>query len=438
MKADPTALVETQIEGLSHDGRGVARIEGKVWFVEGALPGETVSVKRLKGRRSYSTGVVDSIIVKSADRVKPKCGYFGICGGCAVQHLSYAGQLDFKKQVVSDALVGAQVPLPDQIDILSADPWAYRRRARLGVRYVPKKGGALVGFRERNNSYITGLESCDVLVKSVSDLLPSLRGLIEQISVRDQLPQIEVAVGENATALVFRHLKPLTDPDRDALAAFGEIHQTQIFTQSKGPKTVTAVWPTEPDSLNYPLEKFGLTMEFSPVDFVQINGAINEKLVEIITSWLELNHQDEVLDLFCGLGNFSLATAQSAKKVLGVEGEPSLVQKAELNASRNQIQNATFRTRDLFDSGIADWSEGNFSKVIVDPPRSGAREALKRVVDDVKPEAIAYVSCNPATLARDSADLIESGIYRLDRLLVADMFPHTAHVETAALFKQIS
>ena len=438
MKADPTAWVETQIEGLSHDGRGVARIEGKVWFVEGALPGETVSVKRLKGRRSYSTGVVDSIIVKSADRVKPKCGYFGICGGCAVQHLSYAGQLDFKKQVVSDALVGAQVPLPDQIDILSADPWAYRRRARLGVRYVPKKGGALVGFRERNNSYITGLESCDVLVKSVSDLLPSLRGLIEQISVRDQLPQIEVAVGENATALVFRHLKPLTDPDRDALAAFGEIHQTQIFTQSKGPKTVTAVWPTEPDSLNYPLEKFGLTMEFSPVDFVQINGAINEKLVEIITSWLELNHQDEVLDLFCGLGNFSLATAQSAKKVLGVEGEPSLVQKAELNASRNQIQNATFRTRDLFDSGIADWSEGNFSKVIVDPPRSGAREALKRVVDDVKPEAIAYVSCNPATLARDSADLIESGIYRLDRLLVADMFPHTAHVETAALFKQIS
>ncbi len=438
MKADPTALVETQIEGLSHDGRGVARIEGKVWFVEGALPGETVSVKRLKGRRSYSTGVVDSIIVKSADRVKPKCGYFGICGGCAVQHLSYAGQLDFKKQVVSDALVGAQVPLPDQIDILSADPWAYRRRARLGVRYVPKKGGALVGFRERNNSYITGLESCDVLVKSVSDLLPSLRGLIEQISVRDQLPQIEVAVGENATALVFRHLKPLTDPDRDALAAFGEIHQTQIFTQSKGPKTVTAVWPTEPDSLNYPLEKFGLTMEFSPVDFVQINGAINEKLVEIITSWLELNHQDEVLDLFCGLGNFSLATAQSAKKVLGVEGEPSLVQKAELNASRNQIQNATFRTRDLFDNGIADWSEGNFSKVIVDPPRSGAREALKRVVDDVKPEAIAYVSCNPATLARDSADLIESGIYRLDRLLVADMFPHTAHVETAALFKQVS
>ena len=438
MKADPTAWVETQIEGLSHDGRGVARIEGKVWFVEGALPGETVSVKRLKGRRSYSTGVVDSIIVKSADRVKPKCGYFGICGGCAVQHLSYAGQLDFKKQVVSDALVGAQVPLPDQIDILSADPWAYRRRARLGVRYVPKKGGALVGFRERNNSYITGLESCDVLVKSVSDLLPSLRGLIEQISVRDQLPQIEVAVGENATALVFRHLKPLTDPDRDALAAFGEIHQTQIFTQSKGPKTVTAVWPTEPDSLNYPLEKFGLTMEFSPVDFVQINGAINEKLVEIITSWLELNHQDEVLDLFCGLGNFSLATAQSAKKVLGVEGEPSLVQKAELNASRNQIQNATFRTRDLFDNGIADWSEGNFSKVIVDPPRSGAREALKRVVDDVKPEAIAYVSCNPATLARDSADLIESGIYRLDRLLVADMFPHTAHVETAALFKQIS
>ena len=438
MKADPTAWVETQIEGLSHDGRGVARIEGKVWFVEGALPGETVSVKRLKGRRSYSTGVVDSIIVKSADRVKPKCGYFGICGGCAVQHLSYAGQLDFKKQVVSDALVGAQVPLPDQIDILSADPWAYRRRARLGVRYVPKKGGALVGFRERNNSYITGLESCDVLVKSVSDLLPSLRGLIEQISVRDQLPQIEVAVGENATALVFRHLKPLTDPDRDALAAFGEIHQTQIFTQSKGPKTVTAVWPTEPDSLNYPLEKFGLTIEFSPVDFVQINGAINEKLVEIITSWLELNHQDEVLDLFCGLGNFSLATAQSAKKVLGVEGEPSLVQKAELNASRNQIQNATFRTRDLFDSGIADWSEGNFSKVIVDPPRSGAREALKRVVDDVKPEAIAYVSCNPATLARDSADLIESGIYRLDRLLVADMFPHTAHVETAALFKQIS
>ncbi|RZO21831.1 MAG: 23S rRNA (uracil(1939)-C(5))-methyltransferase RlmD [Candidatus Thioglobus sp.] len=438
MKADPTASVETQIEGLSHDGRGVARIEGKVWFVEGALPGETVSVKRLKGRRSYSTGVVDSIIVKSADRVKPKCGYFGICGGCAVQHLSYAGQLDFKKQVVSDALVGAQVPLPDQIDILSADPWAYRRRARLGVRYVPKKGGALVGFRERNNSYITGLESCDVLVKSVSDLLPSLRGLIEQISVRDQLPQIEVAVGENATALVFRHLKPLTDPDRDALAAFGEIHQTQIFTQSKGPKTVTAVWPTEPDSLNYPLEKFGLTIEFSPVDFVQINGAINEKLVETITSWLELNHQDEVLDLFCGLGNFSLATAQSAKKVLGVEGEPSLVQKAELNASRNQIQNATFRTRDLFDDGIADWSEGNFSKVIVDPPRSGAREALKRVVDDVKPEAIAYVSCNPATLARDSADLIESGIYRLDRLLVADMFPHTAHVETAALFKQIS
>ncbi|MBT4986725.1 MAG: 23S rRNA (uracil(1939)-C(5))-methyltransferase RlmD [Proteobacteria bacterium] len=438
MKTEATVSVETRIEDLSHDGRGVGRIEGKVWFVEGALPGETVSVKRLKGRRSYSTGVVDSIIVESTDRVTPKCGYFGICGGCAVQHLSYPGQLDFKKKVVSDAFIGAHVPLPDHIDILSADPWAYRRRARLGVRYVPKKGGALVGFRERNNSYITGLEVCEVLVKSVSDLLPSLRGLIEQLSVRDQLPQIEVAVGENATALVFRHLKPLTGADRDALAVFGELHQTQIFTQSKGPKTVTALWPTEPDPLNYPLEKFGLTIEFSPVDFVQINGEINERLVEIITSWLDLNHQDEVLDLFCGLGNFSLASAQTAKKVLGVEGEPSLVQKAELNAARNHIQNVTFKTRDLFDEGIVDWIEGNFSKVIVDPPRSGAREALKRVVDYVKPEAIAYVSCNPATLARDSADLIESGFYRLDRLLVADMFPHTAHVETAALFRRVS
>ncbi|MHC8604765.1 23S rRNA (uracil(1939)-C(5))-methyltransferase RlmD [Arenicellales bacterium IMCC58067] len=438
MKADSTVSVETQIEDLSHDGRGVARIDGKVWFVEGALPGETVSVKRLKGRRSYSTGVVDSIIVESADRVTPKCGYFGTCGGCAVQHLSYPGQLDFKKKVVRDAFIGAHVSLPDDIDVLSGDPWAYRRRARLGVRYVPKKGGTLVGFRERNNSYITGLETCEVLVKSVSNLLPSLQGLVEQLSVRDQLPQIEVAVGENATALVFRHLKSLTEADRYALAAFGERHQTQIFTQSKGPKTVTALWPAEPDPLNYSLEKFGLTIEFSPVDFVQINGGINERLVEIIISWLELNRQDEVLDLFCGLGNFSLATAQRAKSVLGVEGERALVQKAELNASRNQIQNASFKTRDLFDDGIIDWSEGEFSKVIVDPPRSGAREALKRVVDHVKPEVIAYVSCNPATLARDSADLIESGFYGLDRLLVADMFPHTAHVETAALFKRVS
>ena len=425
---------EARIDGFSHDGRGVTRVDGKVWFIEGALPGEKVVVRPIRGKRAYSLGVAEAILESSASRVTPHCAAFGVCGGCALQHLDYPKQLGFKKANVVENLEGAGVSVPEEILELQAQPWSYRRRARLGARLVPKKGGVLVGFRERNKSYITPLSSCPVIHPSVDRVLVKLQELISQLSIPDRIPQIEVAAGENGTALVFRHLSPLTEGDRSKLKDFGTQEQLLIYTQEKGPETAAPLNPDATPELFYTLKAFDLDISFSVTHFIQVNGAINELIVELAVDWLAPDKDSQVLDLFCGLGNFSLALARRAGRVLGVEGDTSLVEKAKENAAANEVANAEFQARDLFSDAVSDWDPGTFSHVLVDPPRSGAIEALKTICTNVAPNALAYVSCNPATLARDAAYLTGPGGYQLIKLAVADMFPHTTHVESAALF----
>jgi len=425
---------EARIDGFTHDGRGVTRVDGKVWFIEGALPGEKVVVRPIRGKRNYSLGVAEAILESSASRVTPHCTAFGVCGGCALQHLDYPKQLGFKKSNVVENLEGAGVSVTEEILELQAKPWSYRRRARLGARLVPKKGGVLVGFRERNKSYITPLSSCPVIHPSVDRVLVKIQELISQLSIPDRIPQIEVAVGENGTALVFRHLSPLTEDDRSKLKNFGAQEQLLIYTQEKGPETAAPLNPDATPELFYTLKAFDLEISFSVTHFIQVNGAINELIVELAADWLAPDKDSQVLDLFCGLGNFSLALARRAGRVLGVEGDTSLVEKAKENAAANEVANAEFQARDLFSDAVSDWDPGTFSHVLVDPPRSGAIEALKTICTKVVPDALAYVSCNPATLARDAAYLTGPGGYQLTKLAVADMFPHTTHVESAALF----
>ena len=425
---------EARIDGFTHDGRGVTRVDGKVWFIEGALPGEKVVVRPIRGKRNYSLGVAEAILESSASRVTPHCTAFGVCGGCALQHLDYPKQLGFKKSNVVENLEGAGVSVTEEILELQAQPWSYRRRARLGARLVPKKGGVLVGFRERNKSYITPLSSCPVIHPSVDRVLVKIQELISQLSIPDRIPQIEVAVGENGTALVFRHLSPLTEDDRSKLKNFGAQEQLLIYTQEKGPETAAPLNPDATPELFYTLKAFDLEISFSVTHFIQVNGTINELIVELAADWLAPDKDSQVLDLFCGLGNFSLALARRAGRVLGVEGDTSLVEKAKENAAANEVANAEFQARDLFSDAVSDWDPGTFSHVLVDPPRSGAIEALKTICTKVAPNALAYVSCNPATLARDAAYLTGPGGYQLIKLAVADMFPHTTHVESAALF----
>lgn len=427
---------DAKIGGLSHDGRGVTRIDGKVWFVEGALPGEKVIVKPIRGKRSYSLGVTETILRPSASRVEPRCAAFGVCGGCALQHLEYPKQLAFKKTSVIETLGAAGVQVPQDIVQLQAEPWSYRRRARLGARLVPKKGGVLVGFRERNKSFITPLTHCPVIHPSVDPVLARMPQLIGQLSIPDRIPQIEVAAGENGTALVFRHLSPLRESDLSLLKQFAVQEGLLIYTQSKGPETAIPLDVSATPELFYTLKAFDLKISFSVTQFVQVNSAINELLVELAVDWLAPDEKDRVLDLFCGLGNFSLALARRAGQVLGVEGDETLVRKAEENASANGINNARFQARDLFSDSVLDWDPGHYSQVLVDPPRSGAIDVLKNISSRLNPDRIAYVSCNPATLARDAAYLTGPGGYRLTRLAVADMFPHTAHIESAVLFER--
>ena len=434
MPADQIVPFSAVVDSLSHDGRGVARIEGKVWFVERALPGETVIVRATKTRRSFSVGRVDKIIVQSKNRTEAPCQYFGTCGGCALQHLENSAQLTFKHQTLLHALAKVGVGPVVVTDPIVATPWAYRRKARLGVRFVPEEGGILVGFRERNNKYVAPLAECLVVEPSVNRVLGALPILLQGMSAPDRIPQIEVAVGDNETALVFQHFQPLTVEDTCRLEQFGREHNLLVYSQSGGSGSIKAIFPVQPVLLSYALPEFSVWIGFSPTDFIQVNRLVNQALVGMVIDWLDIGATDSVLDLFCGLGNFSLPAARRAKNILGVEKNPGLISRARDNAHQNDISNAAFECRNLFSKDLESWDPGQFSKVIVDPPRSGALEVLNFVNERVKPRFLAYVSCDPATLARDAASLTKSGAYRLVKLGLADMFPHTAHIESVALF----
>jgi len=426
--------VTAQIESLTHDGRGVARVEEKAVFVDGALPGEQVTFTYTDTHRRYDEGQVQEVLVRSPDRVEPRCAHFGVCGGCSMQHLDPAAQIRHKQQVLLDNLRHMGQVEPDEVLApLTGPHWGYRRKARLGAKYVLKKERLLVGFRERRSAFLADLRRCEVLHPSVGERLEELAGLIAGLAAYDRIAQIEVAVDDTRTALVFRNLVELDAADRERLRRFAEESGCAVLLQPGGPDSVQPLWPEQID-LHYRLDEFDVELHFLPTDFTQVNIDINRRMVSRAVELLDLQPHERVLDLFCGLGNFTLPIARRAAAVVGVEGAPELVARARENAERNGIGNVEFHAADLTaDLAQAPWWGGGFDKVLLDPPRSGAEETLAHVAG-LGVRRLVYVSCNPATLARDAGILVNGHGYRLEKVGVMDMFPHTAHVESIGLF----
>jgi 23S rRNA (uracil1939-C5)-methyltransferase len=412
----------------------VAHVEGKAVFIDGALPGERVEYLGTESKRSYELATLTRALRESAARVVPRCPHFGTCGGCAIQHLEPRAQVAAKQRALEDALwhIG-KVRAETLLSPIHGSPWEYRRRARLSVRFVAKKGGALVGFRERKSTYVADITSCDVLPSAVSALLVPLRALVGGLSVHDRVPQIEVAVGEAVTVLVLRVLERPSSADEAALKRFADAHGVQLWLQPGGPDSARPLHPLDSPPLYYSLPEFGLRIHFVPTDFTQVNQEVNEVLVRRAMRLLAPRPGECIVDLFCGLGNFALPIARSGAEVIGIDGNPGLVERARENARRNGIA-AEFMTADLADASACARLP-RCDALLVDPPREGAIEIVKALGVDA-PGRIVYVSCDPATLARDAAVLVHRKGYRLAAAGVANMFPHTGHVESIALFER--
>jgi 23S rRNA (uracil1939-C5)-methyltransferase len=423
--------LKLHIDALDNEGRGVARTaEGKVVFVEGALPGEDAEVRIFKQGKRFDVGAASALGPAAAGRREPRCPHFGVCGGCATQHADERTQMAAKQQWLEDCLERIGKVKPEGLLPIGYGPeWGYRHRARLSVRRVEKKGGVLVGFRERRSTYIADMRQCPVLPDAVSALIPEMRELVEKLSVRERIPQIEVAVGDNAIALVFRHLLPLTRADHAELKSFHEKHGVHIWLQPGGPDSAHPFAP-EGSALVYSLPE--LQIHFRPTDFTQINPAVNRDLVAKAMQLLDPRPGERIADLFCGIGNFSLPIAQRGAEVIGLEGSRELVDRARANALANGVV-AQFEVADLFKHGLSPF--GRFDKLLLDPPREGAMEIVKALPPEW-PRRIVYVSCDPATLARDAGVLVHAQGFRLVAAGVANMFPHTAHVESITLFER--
>ncbi|MET0101586.1 MAG: 23S rRNA (uracil(1939)-C(5))-methyltransferase RlmD [Sedimenticola sp.] len=433
----PPDPVRTEIESLSHDGRGVAHIEGKAVFIHGALPGEEVEFLYTRKSKQHDEGQVSTVLKAAPERVEPRCAHFGVCGGCSLQHMAPEAQINAKQQALMDAFsrIGKVEPQEILPPLVSPNAWGYRRKARLGVKYVPKKGKVLVGFRERGSSFITDLERCHVLHPKVGELITPLGELIAGLSIRDKLPQIEVAMGDERCVLVFRILEPITASDHDSLKAFGTTHDVIVYLQEGGPETIC---PLEGDAvdLSYRLPEHDVEVHFLPSDFTQVNSELNQRMIDHALGLLQPRETDRVLDLFCGLGNFTLPMARRSQEVVGVEGDAGLVSRARENALGNQIDNTRYFTANLYESLQKEpWLRERFDKALLDPPRSGAFEVLEHL-PRLGIERMVYVSCYPGTLARDAGELVNNLGYRLVSAGVMDMFPHTAHVESIALFEK--
>jgi 23S rRNA (uracil1939-C5)-methyltransferase len=435
-----------EVESLDLEAQGVAHnAEGKVVFIEGALPTERVQAQVHRRKNNWEQGSLTAIARESAQRVRPACPHFGLhagaCGGCKMQHLHSAAQVAVKQRALEDSLWHlGKVKAERILRPIEGPAWGYRNRARLSVRHVAKKGTVLVGFHERKSRYIADMRSCSVLPPKVSAMLMPLRELIMSMQARETLPQIELAMGDDVVALVLRHLEALSAEDQQRLRDFGVAHGVQWWLQPKGPDTVQLLDADGPE-LAYALPEYGVTMPFKPTDFTQVNPHINRVLVHRAVSMLDVQRDERVIDWFCGLGNFTLPLATLAREVLGIEGSETLVARARDNARRNGIK-AAFAARNLFeltpDALVAD---GAAQKWLVDPPREGAFALAKAAADLVQsaavwqpPVRIVYVSCNPATLARDAGLLVHQAGYRCTAAGAVNMFPHTAHVESMAVF----
>ncbi len=430
----PEAEFSAEVHDLTEDGRGVARVDGKVVFIDGALPGEQVRYRLTRQRRAADEAQISGVDRASADRVEPRCAHFGLCGGCSLQHLAPAAQLRFKQKQLLDALSRIGRVQPEEIAPPLAGPaWGYRRRARLSVKDVPKKGRVLVGFRERTSPFVAALDACQVLDPRVGMKLKELAQLIEQLSLRDQIPQIEVAAVEHV-ALVLRVMREPTEEDLAKLRAFAAAHSVTLYLQTGGYDTVAPLDAGAP-ALTYSPDGSDLKLQFGPTDFIQVNGGLNQSMVRQAMAWLAPQSGDEVLELFCGLGNFTLPLARAGANVTAVEGDAALLARAQANADANGVL-VRYVKADLFapDAGAA-WLTQRYRLALLDPPRAGAAEVLPLVARS-KPERIVYVSCHPGTLARDAGALVHEHGYRLVRAGVMDMFPHTSHVESMALFER--
>lgn len=471
------------IESLDQEGRGIARTEGKVIFIEGALTGETVSYSSYRKKPSFELAQVTQIHQPSSMRVQPRCMHFGTCGGCSMQHLDGGAQVAVKQRILEDSLwhigkVKAETILPP----IHGQTWGYRERARLSVRHVIKKGKTLVGFHEKRSSYVADMQSCEILAPKIARLLPSLSELISGLSIRDKLPQIEVAVGEFVDVLVLRVMQPPSNEDEAALRAFADEHQIQFWLQAKGPDSAAPFHPLNapqpltaqmasregaaggtarklplrgnvsvPPPLSYSLPEFGITMPFSPTDFTQVNSAINRVMVSRAMRLLDPQPGERIADFFCGLGNFTLPIARSGAQVLGIEGSAALVARARQNAAINGLDKDSLSLGGRGGEGVAEFAAmnlfevteeklaalGQFDKLLIDPPRDGAIELVKALGYGNSPRRIVYVSCNPATLARDTQVLVQTHGYTLKAAGVMNMFPHTSHVESIALFEKV-
>ncbi len=430
-----------QVESLDQEGRGVAHADGKVIFIEGALPGETVEYVPFVRKPNYEIAHTEKILQPSALRTTPRCPHFGICGGCSLQHIDARAQVAAKQRILEDALahigkVQAEMILP----AVYGAAWGYRERARFSARHVPKKGGALIGFREKRSSYVADMTSCEVVPPRISKLLVPLRGLVNSLAAPHRMPQIELAIGGDTAALVMRILDPLTSDDEQLLREFSDQHGVQFYLQPRGPETAAAFYPAREGLLYYRLPEFNLEIGFAPTEFTQVNAQVNAILVRRALALLAPQPGERIADMFCGLGNFSLAIARRGAHVVGMEGARSLVERAGANAQHNGLAAlARFEQVDLFKITAEQYAGlGPFDRMLIDPPRDGAMELVKAfgVNENAAPRRIVYVSCNPATLARDAEVLVHVQGYGLKAAGVLNMFPHTAHVESIALFER--
>ncbi|AXA34018.1 23S rRNA (uracil(1939)-C(5))-methyltransferase RlmD [Francisella adeliensis] len=433
-------IFEAQIISLSHDGRGIAKVDGKTTFIPFTLPGEEVKFEYTFSKAKFDEGKVVEYISKSAERVEPICEHFEICGGCSLQHMSSQAQIKLKQETLLNQLkyIGEGVEPQSILEpLLSQNTEGYRNKARLGVRFVTKKGRILVGFRERNGRFLADIEKCVILNPLIGQKLPEISAFIENLSNYKQIAQLEVAIDDYRPAIIIRHLEPFTDSDIELIKQFSQEHNYWIYLQSKGPDTVFRLYPeqnVEPVKLSYNPVK-DIKIGFEPGDFTQVNNDINKKMIQKAIELLDIQKDDSIIDLFCGLGNFTLPLSQFAKTVIGVEGEQTMVNRAIETAKNNNVKNAKFYMANLFESfEDKEWfNDFEYNKMLLDPPRAGAQEVCQNI-EKFGVERIVYVSCSTATLARDAGILVNQKGYTLVSTGVMDMFPHTMHVESIAVF----
>lgn len=425
----------TTIQDLSHDGRGVAKVDGKVIFIPGALPGEEVEAQRVSRSKKHETAKLLEILKASKERIEPKCASYNVCGGCSMQHLSSENQIKNKQQLLLENFQRIGKVAPENIlEPLSAKPWAYRRRARLGVRYVQKKNRILIGFREKFSNFITDMPACEVIDARLNTLLPELTELISSLEIKRQVPQIEASAGDHALALVFRILEDLSSADQNVFEQFAEKHaDVHVYLQRGGLETVTPL--KKYPSLTYDIGE-GLVLDFEPIDFIQVNAELNKLMIQRALQYLDCKPDDKVLDLFCGLGNFTFPIAQHVATVVGIEGDKTLVERAKANALKNNSENAEYHVANLFEEFKNQaWAKEKYDTLLIDPPRAGA-ELVVQTKGMFGVRRIVYISCHPGSLARDAGILINEQGFKLSHAGVMDMFPHTSHVESIAVFER--